>query len=417
MMRSRRSLFASTFLFSLFTLTACSSNDGGAGSGDSLDSGVGSPLDSSTNEAAFDVPGGNDVALDVTTDGNVGELGPDGSCGGTTIDATARDVALLLVVDASGSMAQTPTGFSMTKWDAIKSALSTSLDKVKEKMSLGLEVFPHDPTGAIANPCSGNCCAMPTDSAAVEVAVGPGTSTLSSIVSTVDGTTPGGATPTAAALQAALAYFTGPGKDVKGDHYVVLATDGGPNCDASLTCDADHCTRNLDGACAAGTNCCDPTSGGSRIDCLDDAAVVSALDALSAAGVKTFVVGIPGSEAYATYLDEFATAGGMTNPAAPPKYFAVSASGDVGGLSAVFDTITGELITSCRLQLSSTPEDLTKLNVYVDGTLIPQSGPDGWSIDTSTSPPTIVLEGTTCADIETKGAKVVDIQYGCPTIK
>jgi hypothetical protein len=218
-------------------------------------------------------------------------------------------------------------------------------------------------------------------------------------------------------MKRALEYFTtGAGKDVKGDRYVILATDGGPNCNSAITCDVDHCTANLDGTCATG-NCCDPATGGSKIDCVDDASVTAQIEALATAGVKTFVIGIPGSEAYNTFLDQFAEAGKITSPSPPPKYFAVNAAGGVGGLEAVFDLITGSLITTCRLQLASDPADPNKLNVVVDGKLVPQDGPDGWSLDTSTSPPTVVLRGATCTAMESKGAKVVEIQYGCPTIR
>lgn len=396
---------------------ACSSSSDNGGT-TPLGNDSSTATDAGDSAANFDVPVDPDVSLDVPTDVDAGEAPGDG-CGSTTINATARDVSVLLVLDKSGSMNQTPTGFSQSKWNAMKTALSASLDKVKNKIGLGLELFPYDTAAPIADPCAGNCCAMPsTSSSAIEVPIGPGATTLASIVSAVNATSPGGATPTAVALKDALDYFTtGAGKSVAGDKYVILATDGGPNCDTGITCDAAHCTRNLDGSCASGTNCCDTSTGGSAIDCLDDAATVSALNDLKTAGVKTFVIGIPGSEAYATFLDAFADAGGMVNPAAPPKYYAVSGSGDVGGLTAVFDTITGALITTCRLQLSSTPSDLGALNVYVDGTLIPQSGPDGWSIDTTTDPPTIVLEGNTCTEMQTKGAKVVEIAYGCPTIK
>ena len=380
------------------------------------------PLDAGTtpasdgNTGGLDTASGAEASFDVATDVPLVEIGPDGACGGTTITATARDASALLVLDKSGSMLQRPAGFSKKKWDALGSALGTSLEKVKGRLGLGLELFPFDPAG-IAAACVGNCCAMPSDSAAITVPIEPGMTALPKILAAVSSNSPGGATPTAVALQRALDYFTsGAGKDVKGDKYVILATDGGPNCNVGLACDADHCTTNLDGTCGGGGNCCD-VDGGSKIDCLDDATVVTALGALKTAGVKTFVIGIPGSEAYNAYLDAFATAGGISSPTAPPSYFAVNAAGDVAGLASVFDLITGSLITTCKLQLTSEPEDVNKLNVYVDGVLVPQGGADGWSLDATTHPPTIVLAGKTCESMTTRGAKVVDIKYGCPTIK
>ena len=81
----------------------------------------------------------------------------------------------------------------------------------------------------------------------------------------------------------------------------------------------------------------------------------------------------------------------------------------IGGTSST------RLITTCRLQLQSVPPDNDQLNVSVDGTLVP-AGADGWRLDTSTMPPTVVLEGATCAKVQMNGASSVQIVYGCPTI-
>jgi hypothetical protein len=69
------------------------------------------------------------------------------------------------------------------------------------------------------------------------------------------------------------------------------------------------------------------------------------------------------------------------------------------------------------MQLASKPPDPQKLNVNVDGELIPQQGPDGWQLDESASPPTVVLQGSTCLSVQANGAKTVQIVYGCPTIQ
>jgi len=152
------------------------------------------------------------------------------------------------------------------------------------------------------------------------------------ILEELGNTAPSGGTPTAAALTRALEYFTtGEGASLAGEKYVLLATDGGPNCNEDLTCAAATCTLNIEDKCPPNTNCCDaavdpvgPTK------CLDEDASVAAVAALAAEGIKTFVVGIPGTEAYADTLDLLAAESGVANPGAPPDYFAVPADG--GGL-------------------------------------------------------------------------------------
>jgi hypothetical protein len=56
------------------------------------------------------------------------------------------------------------------------------------------------------------------------------------------------------------------------------------------------------------------------------------------------------------------------------------------------------------------------LNVTIDGKNIAQSGPDGWQVDQSTNPPTVVLKGATCQYMVSQGAQSVNIIYGCPTV-
>ncbi|GAC1353135.1 MAG: hypothetical protein NVSMB1_23340 [Polyangiales bacterium] len=389
-----------------FAIAGCSSDGNGAAT--PLNDAAGEVDATGTDpEVSFDVQDEIEVAL------------TDGSCGGTVITANARKVNLMILVDKSGSMSQTPAGFSTTKWRALRTALGTALTKAAPRISMGLELFPFDATTPIAPACAGNCCAMPTGAAAINVPIEEGTTAAPKILAALDATSPGGATPTAVALQRVLDYYTsGAGMALEGDKYVVLATDGGPNCNATLTCDALHCTKNLDGtACGpAGTNCCDATMGGSKIDCLDDGLTTTQLNGLKAKGIKTFVIGIPGSENYAPFLDAFAEAGGAAK-AVSPKYFAVTAKKDVAGLTEVLSLITGELITTCKLQLAAAPTDVKLLNVFIDGVIVSQTGPDGWEIDNSTTPPTVVLKGATCTSMQTKGAKVVAIKQGCPTLK
>jgi hypothetical protein len=195
---------------------------------------------------------------------------------------------------------------------------------------------------------------------------------------------------------------------------VLLATDGGPNCNTANTCDETHCTTNLDGQCPAGSNCCDKNGQ----SCLDDAAVVKQIQDLQTAGVSTFVVGIPGTEVYSQYLDNFAVSGGVTNPAAPPSYYAVSAMGGVQGLVDVFTSITTHLVRNCDVALenTNTPMNPDLVNVAVDCQVVPYADGAGWTIS-GTDQKTLVIAGDVCDAIQTKGAGRVDVVYGCPTVR
>lgn len=335
-------------------------------------------------------------------------------CGVTSVEATFSAANVLLVIDKSSSMADQPEGFELEKWAALKAALRPALEAVEEEMSFGLLLYPFSHS-EIPLDCFEGCCQVPQGPTAIEVGVAPGSSSVSKVMAALDATAPGGGTPTAAALDAALAYFTtGEGKDLKGDRFVLLATDGGPNCgESSTTCSADHCTPNLDGLCPADQgNCCR----GEGSYCLDDAAVLQKIRALADASVPTFVVGIPGTESYAEYLDAFATAGGVANPKKRPAYYAVSAQGGVEGLMQTFRDITTHLVRSCEVDLGPVAPDKRLVNVAVDCDIVPSEDGAGWDI-ADDAPTTLVLAGDACSRVQREGARRIDVVYGCPTVK
>lgn len=335
-------------------------------------------------------------------------------CGVTSIEASFSAANVLLVIDKSSSMDDQPDGFELKKWDALKAALAPALEAVQDEMSFGLLLYPFNQQAEISLDCFDDCCEVPSAPAAIEVGIEPGTRSVSKVMSALEATAPGGGTPTAAALDAALSYFTtGAGKDLEGDRFVLLATDGGPNCgDSSATCASDHCTPNLDGLCPADQgNCCR----GDGSYCLDDAAVVQKIRALAAASVPTFVIGIPGSEGYAAYLNTFATAGGVPNPKGP-DYYAVSAKGGVEALTRTFNDITTHLVRSCDIDLGTPPAQKQLVNVAVDCNLVPFEDGAGWDISAD-APTTLALAGDTCDRVKREGARRIDVIYGCPTVK
>jgi hypothetical protein len=248
--------------------------------------------------------------------------------------------------------------------------------------------------------------------------VGPETTKVPQILGNLD-ITPAGGTPTAAALKAAADYFTtGAGMALAGEKYVLLATDGGPNGNGSITCNAMTCTANIDRNTFT-NNYCNPMidPNGSK-NCLDDTGSVDQLSAMTAAGIKTFVVAFraPIFRSAPTPRLDGPVAGGVpalttaprTTPC-PPRAASRACNGCSGDHEAATEPMYLQL-------LQSNPPDLKLLNVYVDGKPVPQGGADGWTLDTSTSPPTVVLQGMPCSNIEMNGAMSIQILYGCPTI-
>ena len=355
------------------------------------------------------------------------------SCSQTQVQADVREVNMLIVLDESGSMNDSPASGAASKWQIMKTALNTALTKVDNDINFGLLLFPYAPGGIPSGSSDPTeTCAVPDDvSVAVNVPIGgPGTgpSTLTDVLNTIAGQSPAGGTPTARALQQAYAYFTtGDGRNLSGTKWVLLATDGGPNCNSGLTCDAAQCTQNLDGKCAPNVNCCVDSNGASiGYVCLDDVRTTSQIQLLAAVGIDTFVIGIPGTEAYATSLNDFATAGKVpnTNGTGGELYYAISAASAQQDLIDAFGDITTKLIHSCDIALASNPPDPTKVNVAID--CVPQpvvptgspadAGANGYYIDYTKNPAHLILVGAPCNNLVTTGAHNVDVIAGCPVI-
>ncbi len=348
------------------------------------------------------------------------------SCSQTQVEANVKTVNMLLVLDESGSMNDPPaTGQTTSKWTIMKSALRTALTQVQDDINFGLLLFPYMASGI--SPDSNNpaeTCAVPTDVAdAVNVPIETGAAGVQAVLAKVDGQVPAGGTPTSRALKQAYSYFTvGDGRNLSGSKWVLLATDGGPNCNLGLTCSDSTCTQNIDKKCGGGINCCDNAG----YICLDDAAVTTQIQQLALVGVKTFVIGIPGSDAYAASLNTFANAGQMPNKDSltGDMYYAISATSAQQDLVDAFGTITTQLIKSCDFPLKTSPQDPTKVTVAVDCAKVPSvpvgtsadAGVDGYYVDYDQKPAHVKLVGSTCNSISAQGAHHVDVIVGCQGI-
>jgi hypothetical protein len=425
-----------SFISALTLAYGCASKNNGD------DTGVGGAYNLGSGGAGFSFAGSTSVstaggssAADFDPATYCGGIFQGRSCGATQVSADVRVVNMLLVLDSSGSMDKPTTTGGQTKWAIMQQALTSALTKVQSDINFGLLLYPYKEGGIDgASDAFSEVCAVPSSSAtAVNIPIGSsatGEAAVRAIIQKVQDQKPAGGTPTAEALARAYEYYlTGDGKNLLGTRWVILATDGGPNCNQTLTCPAGSCTENMDGSCPSG-NCCEDTSGANRYGyiCLDDAATETAIDNLAKLGVKTFVVGIPGSEAYAAYLNQFATAGKVPNKGANgEQYYPVSAATALDDLTKAFESITTKLVTTCDIPLSVTPQvGASEINVAVDCTLVnavpggvapaaDASTVDGFYVDFTQDPAHLKFVGTSCAKVEA-GAHQVDIIAGCQTI-
>jgi len=317
---------------------------------------------------------------------------PPPTCGGARVALVQQRAEVLLVVDRSGSMNEVDADGSR-KWPTLVAVLRDLLPQVESNVALGLLLFP----GARDEGGGGDgCTAIPAVSSA------PAFGNAGRVLAALDPVTPGGGTPTWAALTAAGAYFART-PDPLGRRYVVLATDGAPNCNPEL--DPTTCV------CAAPAFVCRPDHPGYHTNCLDDVRTLAALRELAARGVGTYVVGLLGVESMAGVLDAMAVAGG--HPRAGERRFHSGASRTE--LAAALRGITSALV-DCRFRLDAAPPDPDLVDVRLgDERLVrDRARRDGWEWSDDTHRE-VAFFGATCERLRGEsGGVVLSAVFGCP---
>lgn len=330
-----------------------------------------------------------------------------GLCGNEIIPTLIEPPNLYFVMDRSGSMGDIVEGQS--KYTSLEIAVVDLVRQIGGRARIGAAVFPSF---------------HPEDSCRPGVEVYPATigDSLSYIDSGTDGPvttgfasaihlTPRGGTPTGSTLESLLPKLAA----LEGKTYVILATDGGPNCNPDTPCSTLTCIPNIEKlpGCTEARNCCTSETYG-PLNCLDATRTTRAVEGLSAAGITTYVIGLPGAagapgtEIYAWLLDEMALAGGAAREG-KPKYFAVNLMSE---LRDVLGTIGAEVIATCDYTLSEKPSERGKVNVYFDKKIVLRDSEDGWDW---TGPASLSLRGKACDEVKSGSVGQVQIVVGCPT--
>jgi hypothetical protein len=337
-------------------------------------------------------------------------------CGDEVIPLLATEPRLYFLLDSSGSMYE-PIDFRQTKLDAAKTALEKLLRAIGHRVEYALGTFPAPGLGSSGDECSAGRELFPMqkgDPRTCEVPEGGGPvlDTFLSVLSKVEanGGTP--LTPTLDRLKSRLVSESQP-------TFLVLLTDGAPNCNTAAECDADECSLSQLGAqigpisCGASVNCCDASVTGTSVTdpgtyCLDSELSVKAVKELHEAGTTTFVVGIPGADLFEDVMNDLAVAGGAPR-AHSTKYLAVD---DSEQLVDTLAQVAAEVIQTCDIVLEDPPDLPVLLNLYLDTELIAAESQNGWTYDQGT----VHLLGTACERVLAGEVQQVRVVSGCSTV-
>jgi len=312
---------------------------------------------------------------------------------------------LMLLVDKSGSMSDPVTPpEAPSKIVVLQQVMGEFLvpgvpDAGPPVARVGLARFP-------------NQACVPTTATDVLAALPPASAGDSDIVlenaavaanTALQGLTPSGGTPTQASLEF-IADNISELSDPSREDFVLLLTDGLPNCNNNLDALSCTCTSSPAPPCVANT------------DCLDKAATVAQVQTMRTAGIRTIVIGfgadVVGSIAQDT-LEAMAEAGGFvrkcpnTNQSCGPGNDCVLATGfcseqffqatDGDTLSAALAEIGSTLTqTACVYNLDEVPSDPRLISVVLDGTPY-LTGPDTWTYNATKNQ--IVFQGALCTQL------------------
>ena len=340
-------------------------------------------------------PGGGGGGVDAGSGGGGGRRDGGGGGGGggsetcdeITVGSEPGLVNALIVLDRSGSMYEVDGLFGevlVDRWTPAVGAINAFTMNLEDQVRFGLLLFPEIADSTSCQPATGRFALPPASGAAAEIR-----DELSGRPEFLVG----GGTPTAETLVTAGEMLA----EADGDGYVVLITDGAPNCNVRLNPNTCVCTNP---PCFSGDNC------------LDDANSVAAVEALASAGIRTFVIGYDAADlapAFRNTLTSMAQAGGTGRD----DYFNVS---DQTSLEAAFDAIGGSVI-SCTHQLNDPVSDVRYVRVTVDGETVGHTSTagdgSGWELQGDR---TIEILGDDCDALRDGGAHDVNIVVECEPI-
>jgi len=286
---------------------------------------------------------------------------------------------LLIVLDKSGSMNESTDNMMNclpptcdSKWVQVTAAINNVVGATAAKVNWGLKYFGDGSGNDLACGVSAN------------VAVGIAANNAAPISQSIAMTTPGSNTPTRAGVAMAVEYL----KTLKDPNpkYILLATDGQPNCAASTG------GRRGGGATTP-----------------DDAAAIAAVKAAFTAGFPTFVVGISlGGDSLDT-LNSMAKEGGVPSTGAT-AFYSVAGTND---LVKALESITGQIATcNYPLAAASATNDPNSLTVHLNGKTVPQDPVNGWDY-TSPAHTAIKLFGSSCDAVTHDAKSKVEVFYAC----
>lgn len=338
---------------------------------------------------------------------------------------------VMLLVDNSGSMLlptnpSAPTcpancgttqnnpcpGTCPTRVSELKSAMATFLQGSGTIARLGVSVFPTDP---LCKPAANIDVGLPAPTTTDTGTDSALSMSANQINARIQALAPLGGTPTGSSLEFLGTYGGLNDSNDFRDDFVLLLTDGLPNCNDSNPNQLCSCGASCSAQQTATCNCTTSTCASTLCakGCLDQDGAVAAVKALKQKGIRTIIVGF-GADlvggAGPVVLNAMAKEGGF------PRECQMGTDAECGGAPGSCNTATKQCSTSffqaangaelaaalrkisesfqgdpCVFALSSKPSDPRYLSVVIDNQSV-AAGPTTYSYDYNANKVTFVAD-------------------------
>jgi hypothetical protein len=339
-----------------------------------------------------------------------GVVSPDDACAKSTDTALPLSSILQLVVDTSGSM-DWPPGWApatpddskppgATKWEITRDALLKAVESLPADTSLGVNFYPN--VEQEGETCLLNDVALP-----LQLLGKKGSSARAAWQTAAGDVVPVGATPTHGAYLFGLQLLAA--SSLPGNKFILLITDGTPTC-------------TIDCACNEGN------------EPVDSQPLIEEAVAARASGVRTFVIGSPGSENTREVLSQLASEGGTAKAScadAGPVFCHFDMTSEAN-LAAALGRALQQIATSlrsCEYPIPAPPAGQVLDPELVNVLYTPQGGPtttlgrdpsendclEGWQY--SPDGQNIVLCGDACDAVRADPQSTIEVLFGCQTVK
>lgn len=337
------------------------------------------------------------------------------ACAARTGEAEVLPTVLQLVVDTSYSMNDRPRNSNQTKWDITSDALETAIDGLPSTTAVGVLFYPNrstQPGRPESEARDISACVNVSAMIPIETLADDGSAHRRELERAIEDAGPNGSTPTHDAYR--YAYRNGmQASDLTGNRFMLLITDGAPTF--ALQC----------------------TGGGGADDPQPTQPIIDDIRAAREEGVRTFIIGSPGSESVngvdvRSWLAEAAVRGGTARSGCSlygPDYCHIDLSQNAdfaGALNAAFARILGQII-SCSFELPTPPAgevlNTDQINViYSTGsgsteTLLGRNEDpncnEGWQLDDDNK---LTLCPATCELVKANPQARIELLFGCDTV-